>query len=165
MHCLLRHGIIINFPQAIGSSIPTNELVSSNGKVVKKRCKASSFTVEISDAEMDIDLDEFPELSNEEESHISDNLIPPDSERMITQDEKSNSDFYKSKCVKKESEKERNESSPFVYNRMSKRTRHIPKVFTADGNEDSRYCFCQKEDCGWYLVCSFQTTGCLIYCH
>ncbi len=100
MHCLLRHGII-NFPQAIGSSIPTNELVSSNGKVVKKRHKASSFMVEISDAEIDIDLDEFPELSNEEELYISDNLTPPDSEKMITQDEKSNSDFYKSKCTKK----------------------------------------------------------------
>ncbi len=114
---------------------------------------------------MDIDLDEFPELSSEEESHISDNLIPPDSERMITQDEKSNSDFYKTKCVKKESEKEKNENSPFVYNRTSKRTRHIPKVYTPDGNEGSRYCFCQREDCGWYLVCSFQTTGCLIYYH
>ncbi len=123
MHCLLRHGIIINFLQAIGSSIPTNERVSSNGKVVKNRRKASSFTVEISDAEMDIDLDEFPELSNEEESHISDNLIPPDSENMIAQDEKSNSDFYKSKCVEKESEKENNENSPIIYNRGIKKNK------------------------------------------
>ncbi len=48
---------------------------------------------------------------------------------------------------------------------MSKRTRHIPKVFTPDDNEGNRYCFCQREDCGWYLVCSFQTAGCLIYYH
>ena len=48
-----------------------------------------------------------------------------------------------------------------AYHRTSMRSRGIPKVYTPGSSEAKVYCFCQREDAGWYIVCSFQFVGCL----
>jgi hypothetical protein len=49
--------------------------------------------------------------------------------------------------------------------KASKRTRHIPKVFTPDDGKKKVYCLCQVEDNGFYLVCDSKQNGCLEYYH
>ena len=58
-----------------------------------------------------------------------------------------------------------NSKQTFVSVRASKRARRIPKVFTPPKSGSSCYCLCQREDTGWYLICSFQIAGCLTYYH
>ena len=62
-----------------------------------------------------------------------------------------------------DSRKRKYESSSPVRARTTRRTRRIPKKYTPNSTKNSGYCFCQKEDSGWYVVCSFQYIGCLIY--
>lgn len=38
-------------------------------------------------------------------------------------------------------------------------------MFTPPKSGSSCYCLCQREDTGWYLICSFQIAGCLTYYH
>ena len=52
-----------------------------------------------------------------------------------------------------------------VTSRTSQRTRHIPKVFTPNSNDNKVYCLCQKENTGWYLVCDYRLGECYHYYH
>ena len=50
--------------------------------------------------------------------------------------------------------------------RVSKRNSSMPRVYTPISIEDRLYCFCKNEtDYGWYIKCSIQKKGCLVYYH
>ena len=49
--------------------------------------------------------------------------------------------------------------------KKSRRVRRAPKKYTPNSNKNKVYCYCQKEDSGWYLRCDFAYSGCLQYYH
>ena len=48
---------------------------------------------------------------------------------------------------------------------VSKRSRTMPKVYTPNNSENRVYCFCANENYDWYIMCSIQMKGCLVYYH
>jgi hypothetical protein len=50
-------------------------------------------------------------------------------------------------------------------NRVSKRRRFIPKVFTPESNNEAVWCLCQRKDFGFYIVCDLRKPGCLEFYH
>ena len=51
------------------------------------------------------------------------------------------------------------------HSKRSRRVRRAPKKFTPNSSKNKVYCYCQKEDSGWYLSCDFAYPGCLQYYH
>ena len=158
---------VINFLQVIGSSIPVNEgkNVSSHGNLVIEKSSAKSGTEEFSDMEPHFDFDEFPELNNDEQSsdgiydtisHASpkrkrthpDSItkLPRKCEPELSTPTDENSPRTKVVCVTGN-----NDSSSPVHGNNSRRTRRIPRRYTPNSNENSLYCLCNEEDCGWYV--------------
>ena len=140
--------------------------MSSVSKALNRKHKSGSFTEEDTQSMPRFDSNEFPELQSEtggDESH--DNLA----EKHVYGLEvgEANSDISNHK--KLQSTKTANsvqKTPPFFCVRASKRARRIPKVFTPPkSNGSSIYCLCQREDTGWYLICSFQIPGCLTFYH
>ena len=140
--------------------------MSSISKALNRKRKSGSFTEEDTQSMPRFDSNEFPELQSEtggDESH--DNLA----EKHVYSLEvgEANSDI--SNDNKLQSTKTANsvqKTPPFFCVRASKRARRIPKVFTPPkSNGSSIYCLCQREDTGWYLICSFQIPGYLTFYH
>ena len=50
-------------------------------------------------------------------------------------------------------------------NRLSKRRRYIPKVFTPESDSKKVWCLCQQEDKGFYILCDLKKPRCLEFCH
>lgn len=50
-------------------------------------------------------------------------------------------------------------------NKVSKRRRYIPKVFTPESNNKNVWCLCQQEDKGFYVLCDLKKPGCLEFYH
>ena len=49
--------------------------------------------------------------------------------------------------------------------KSSRRVRRAPKKYTPNSTKNKVYCYCQREDSGWYLKCDFVYSGCLEYYH
>ncbi|CAB3998961.1 Hypothetical predicted protein [Paramuricea clavata] len=170
----------------IGSIIPVDErtFLSSRAKLGRRNRRAKSFNEAVRGSKPKFNLDEFPELENEEDTSdgMSDYINQSSSKGKPKRDgmtEENGSTYVPPKCKQEmpiridernptitiDTGKRKNESLLPVRARTTKRTRRIPRKYTPNSTKNSVYCLCQIEDSGWYIVCSFQYAGCLIYYH
>ena len=107
-----------------------------------------------------VNMDEFPPLYD----RVTCNAVKVD--EINTKGSKIKGKKEGSRKTKAEyDDKNENEETANVTNRTSRRRRRIPKVFIPNGNENEVYCLCQREDTGWYLICTSRLEGCYQYYH